>query len=102
MRESDLLHEVLRLADIYDVLAFHVTDSRYAYGKGYPDLTLSGTARTIFAELKIDDTSKGYLKPEQREWRQRLEDGGEEYYLWRPRHLQDGTIEEVVRSLNDE
>lgn len=102
MNEATLLHLVLDMAAANDILAFHVTDSRYSYGKGYPDLTLSGTARTIFAELKVDDTSKGYLKPEQKDWRDNLISSGMEWYLWRPRHYHNGEIAEIIRSLNDE
>lgn len=102
MTEKELQWHVLNLADKYKVLAFHCPDSRGSYGTGFPDCVLSGKARTIFAELKADDTSKAYLKPAQKMWRERLEAGSEEYYLWRPRHLVSGEIEEIIRSLNDE
>ena len=102
MSEKELQNEVIRLAEKHGVLCFHVPDSRTSYGAGFTDLVLSGTSRTIFAELKVDDTSKGYLKPEQRQWRDYLVAGGEGYYLWRPRHLISGEIEETIRSLNDE
>jgi len=101
MREADLLQHVLSIAAKHDVLAFHCYDSRQTSAPGFPDLVLSSHTRTIFVELKIDDTSQGYLKPEQREWRDRLTNGSEEWYLWRPRHLQSGEIEETIRSLNE-
>ncbi len=101
MSEKELQDEVVRLAEKHDVLCFHVPDSRISYGAGFTDLVLSGTARTIFAELKVDDTARGYLKPAQRQWRDRLIASGEDYYLWRPRHLISGEIEETIMNLND-
>ena len=101
MKEAELLQHVLSLAGKYGVLAYHCYDSRVTSEPGFPDVVLSGLSRTIFCELKVDDTSKGYLKPEQREYRDRLEAGDEEWYLWRPRHLISGEIEETIRSLNE-
>jgi hypothetical protein len=101
MSEKELQWEVVRLAGKHDVLCFHVPDSRMSFGSGFVDSVLSGTKKTIFCELKVDDTSKGYLKPNQREWKERLQSSGQEYYLWRPRHLLSGEIESIIRGLND-
>lgn len=100
MNERTLQWHVTMLADKHGVLCFHVPDSRLTYGAGFPDVVLSGTKKTVFAELKVDNPTKGYLKPNQRQWRERLEHGGEEYYLWRPRHLLSGEIEAVIGRLN--
>ena len=62
-----------------------------ADGKGFPDLVLC-RERMIYAELKAD---KGSLKPEQKVWRDKLESAGAEYYLWRPRLIDE--IERVLK-----
>lgn len=102
MNEATLLERVLELAGVYGVLAFHAFDSRKTTGSGFPDIVLSSPTATIFAELKIDDTAKGYLKPQQKEWRDNLVSSGEQWVLWRPRHLEDGTIENTIRSMADD
>jgi hypothetical protein len=102
MKESELLSQVLYLAWKYDVLAYHCYDSRVVTEAGFPTTyVLSSRTRTIFVELKIDDKSKGYLKPEQREYRDRLQAAGMEWYLWRPEQLEDGTIEQMIERLNN-
>ena len=102
MTEAALLNLVLSLAEKYDVLAFHAYDSRKTYGPGFPDIVLSSPYSTLFAELKIDDTAKGYLKPEQRQWRDNLISSGEQWVLWRPRNYFDGTIELTIKELCNE
>lgn len=58
-----------------------------ADGAGFPDLVLARAGRLIFAELKAED---GSLDPEQRVWRERLEEiaiasaGLVSYRVWRP------------------
>ena len=52
-----------------------------ADGKGFPDLVLV-RERVIYAELKA---AAGALRPDQRVWRQALEDAGCEVYVWKPR-----------------
>lgn len=55
--------------------------------KGFPDLTLaSDDGQVVYAELK---TEVGLLKPEQIVWRNRLVAAGQEWHLWRPRHLDE-------------
>lgn len=55
--------------------------------KGFPDLTLvSDDGQVVYAELK---TEVGILKPEQIVWRDRLIAAGQEWHLWRPRHLDE-------------
>lgn len=102
MKESELLQHVLSIAEKHNVLAFHCFDSRQTAGAGFPDIVLSSPIHTLFAELKVDDPSKGYLKPEQRLWKASLQSSGENWVLWRPRHLLDGTIEEKIRSMSND
>lgn len=56
-----------------------------ADGQGWPDLCLVRD-RVIYAELK---TGRGKLEPEQVAWRDALLAAGQEWYEWRPEHLDD-------------
>lgn len=71
------------------LLAFHAADSRRSWGRGYPDLTITGRGGTIFRECK---TEAGSLSPEQRQWGDTLKRGGGNWAVWRPRDLLDGSI----------
>lgn len=89
MDEKTLQKAVQDLCDEYGLLWHHCRDSRYCGGdSGLPDLIIVGRS-VLWAELK---SSTGRLKPEQRRWKYALEDAGQEYRLWTPRHLRDGTI----------
>jgi len=59
-------------------------------GKGYPDLTILGPAGVMWRELKV---GRNKLEPLQREWAERLAEAGADVGVWRPEHLDDGTIE---------
>ena len=50
-------------------------------GPGYPDLTIVGHNRILFAELKSE---KGGTKKGQVEWAVAIKEAGGAYYLWRP------------------
>lgn len=97
MTEAELLDEVIKLADASQVLYFHSTDSRRDRGKGFPDLVLAGSERTMFAELK---SAIGDTRAEQTAWKWRLKAAGIRYALWRPSHLADGTIEAQLKLLH--
>jgi hypothetical protein len=60
-----------------------------ADGRGFPDLVLAKAGRTLFRELK---TNSGKVSDEQHEWLKAT--GGK---VWRPRHLDSGLIEEILR-----
>jgi hypothetical protein len=77
------------------LLAFHAADSRRSWGRGYPDLTITGRGGCIWRECK---TEHGSLSPEQRQWGDTLKLGGQDWRIWRPRDLLDGTI---ARELTD-
>jgi hypothetical protein len=96
MTEAQLLAEVLRLAEMHGLNAFHVYDSRKATGTGYPDLTLVGPLGVLWAELK---DQYGILSPEQVSWRYALIASGQSYALWRPSDLESGLIESELRCL---
>lgn len=60
-------------------LCFYDTEPRRSV-KGWPDL-VAVRERIIFVELK---TTRGRLRPEQRDWLDRLRAAGAETYVWRP------------------
>jgi hypothetical protein len=68
---------------------------RIVTSKGFPDLVIARTdpPRLIYAELK---SQKGRIAPEQREWQERLEANGQEFYIWRPSDWPD--IERILSS----
>lgn len=66
-------------------------------GKGFPDLVLARAGRVIFAELK---GAKGKLSPEQEAWLEELTGGVYGWCVWRPADWADGTIELVLRGLD--
>jgi VRR-NUC domain len=90
---------VIDLARVYDWRVAHFRPAQTAHGwrtamqgdKGFPDLTLAWNGWVLFVELKSDD---GRLTPDQEAWASAL---GDAFYLWRPRHWHDGTIEAVLR-----
>lgn len=99
MTEQELLAAVAKLCDEYKLFWYHSTDSRKDYGcMGFPDLIITGTS-VIFAELK---TNWGQMSGTQTNWRYRLIAAGANYYLWRPRDLENGTIEEILKGIQRE
>lgn len=61
---------------------------------GYPDLTLIGHGRIVFAELK---TEHGKLTDMQQDWRCEIGETKAEYFTWRPSHWFSGEIEAALR-----
>lgn len=96
MTETQLMHEVYALCDLYSLMYFHSTDARLDRGKGFPDLVIVGLYRLAFAELKTDF---GQMSHEQTAWRYRLGAADQTYYLWRPSDLLSGNIEAALRQL---
>jgi hypothetical protein len=80
LTEAELLVAVVRAAQVRGLLVFHVSDSRRAYGAGFPDLCIVGRS-LMFVELK---SAAGRLKPDQVTWRYRLLAAGQQWRLWRP------------------
>lgn len=60
-------------------------------GAGYPDLTIVGRGRVIFAELKAEGK---YPQPAQKAWLADLKAAGAEVHVWRP-----ADIDEIARIL---
>ena len=108
MSEADLQRLIVGLAQTLEYLVQHCRRSMSQSGrhltaiqgdKGYPDLTIVGHGRIIFAELKSE---KGRLTPGQHEWLEALalaesDDGRVEVHIWRPSQWLSGEIEKVLR-----
>jgi hypothetical protein len=89
MTEAELMEAIRAMVRDLGLLAFHAADSRRSWGRGYPDLHIAGRGGSIFRECK---TEGGSLSAEQREWGDMLKLGGENWRVWRPRDLLDGSI----------
>jgi hypothetical protein len=95
MTEAELMEAIRAMVRDLGLAAFHAADSRRSWGRGFPDLVIAGRAGTIFRECK---TESGSLSPEQRRWGDVLKRGGQNWRVWRPSDLLDGTI---ARELTD-
>lgn len=89
--EKDWQNQVLKLAATCGWSWYHTHRSERSPA-GFPDLTLWGRGRIIFAELKRET---GELSPKQVEVITGLRANGAEVYVWRPRDL-----DEVALTLN--
>ena len=96
MTEDDLLKQVLKLAEKYNVTAFHTYDSRKSTGHGFPDLVMVGHQNVLFVELKSQGANRS---TRQTDWFYRLTGAGAHYSLWRPTDYVSGHIESVLRDL---
>lgn len=95
MTERELLAEVVKMAKEHNLLIFHAYDSRKTTGKGFPDLVILGK-KLIAVELK---SQHGGLTPEQVQWKYSLLAANIDFYTWKPQHLTEGTIEEILKDL---
>ena len=102
MTESELQKIVIDMAHLFRWRVAHFRPARVmrggeetwrtpvsADGAGFPDLVLARDGVVLFRELK---TAKGIVSDDQHEWLQAT--GGK---VWRPRHLDTGLIEEILR-----
>lgn len=89
MTESVLMEEIRKACFDLRLLVDHHPDSRRAWSRGYPDLTIAGPGGILFRECKDRDNT---LMPEQRKWGSYLERAGGNWATWRPRDLLNGTI----------
>lgn len=90
--EGDFLATVREMAELYGWTVFHTWNSRHSPA-GEPDLRMvhPGWKRMIWAELK---TETGELTQKQVDILLILASAQQEYYLWRPRHMD--WIEQVL------
>jgi hypothetical protein len=65
-----------------------------ADGKGWPDIFAVRRTRAIAVEVKGDGDK---IRPEQEEWLASLAEAGIETYLWTPKSLRSGGVNEVLR-----
>jgi VRR-NUC domain len=90
--EASFQDSVLAVASLTGWRSLHIRPARRADGswrtpiggdgKGWPDLTLVRPPRLVFCELK---SPRGTLRPEQRDWLDRLRLLPQaEVYLWTP------------------
>lgn len=96
MKEYELLHAVIALCEKHNVLVFHSTDSRRDVGKGFPDLVCVGQNDVLFLELKAPT---GTRRPDQVTWGYRLIAADAHYGTVKPRDLESGYIENILRKL---
>lgn len=84
-KEKDFQNVVIHLAHMFGWWVYHTHDSRRSQ-PGFPDLVLIREPEIIYVELK---TEKGQLSAEQNVVIGKLNNCGQETYVWRPRHLDD-------------
>jgi hypothetical protein len=105
MSESDLLSNVIELAELFKWRCVHFRPGMNRRGvwstamsgtvaAGWPDLTLCRD-RLIAVELKSE---KGRLTDSQLNWAAALTNAGVEYHCWRPTDWTSGTVERILRS----
>lgn len=94
MTERQLQGTVQQLATLHGWRWYHTHDSRRS-APGFPDLVMvhPTQGRVVWAELK---RASGRLTKDQKAWIADLEAAGQEVHVWRPTHLQDGTINALL------
>lgn len=97
MTEAELLRNVRVLAADYHLQLFHCRDSRGSSGAGFPDLVIAGRRGVLFVELK---SFSGSLTPDQRRWGSVLREAGQQWVVWRPAELDNGTIALALESIS--
>lgn len=95
MKEDDLLRDVRMLARQLGWETYHPLRSKGSEA-GWPDLVLAKDGALLFRELK---TEQGSLSPHQEKWISLLRAAGQDAAVWRPRHLFDGSIYNLLTSL---
>jgi hypothetical protein len=88
---EELLAEVLELAAARGVAWIFANGTRST--PGATDLVLVGDGRVAFAEIKSED---GRCTRPQLAFADRVSSCGVSCYLWRPAHLENGTIDQVL------
>ena len=99
MTEEQLLAAVTEACGQMGVWWVHLPDSRTAGGqaKGFPDLLLAGKHGVAFAELK--GSWPWRLRPDQLDWKYRLQAARQPFYLWTPLSLESGLVHRILKTL---
>lgn len=71
--------------------------TQFAIGstRGFPDLVCANLRSKRLVHVEIKDERRS-LTVDQRKWRDWIIGTGGEWYLWRPRHLLNGTVDEIL------
>lgn len=102
LTEKDLERAVAEMARYLGFMVFHARPAQtragwvtpVAYdGKGYPDLTLVGNGRVVFLEIK---SATGRLSPDQGEWKRKIIDAGQEWFLVTPKSWTSGEVDKIL------
>ena len=89
MTEAQLMEAIRTICAQLGLHAYHATDSRRNWGPGFPDLVIAGIGGVLWRECK---TQAGGTSPTQRRWGYILQASRQDWAVWRPRDLLDGTI----------
>jgi hypothetical protein len=97
MNEKELSRRVGIMVDARSQLwGAHSYDYHHRSGKGWPDWVIIGPGGILFRELK---GSNGDLSEMQRWVGRKLKHHGNDWAVWNPGHLADGTIERELDAL---
>ena len=96
MTEAYLTAEVRRLVGRYQLIGYHVPDSRRATAAGFPDWVIVGPGGVLWRELK---SPYGSLSSGQTQWRYALAAAGQDWGIWRPLDLESGIIAQELQAL---
>ena len=92
LTEKQFGGQLEQLCKLFGWRYYHTHNSRFS-APGYPDYTLV-RERVVFAELKRQ-AKASKLTAKQIEWRDALIEAKQEWYLWRPKDMDD--IAEILR-----
>ena len=92
LTEKQFGGQLEQLCKLFGWKYYHTHNSRFS-APGYPDYTLV-RERVVFAELKRQ-AKASKLTDKQIEWRDALLEAKQEWYLWRPKDMDD--IAEILR-----
>jgi hypothetical protein len=97
MTEAELQDRVRAMCDALGLVVRHVRDERGNWLQGWPDLDILGT-RLIHRELK---SMRGQLTGDQRRVGAKLTRAGQDWAVWRPVDLLDGTIARKLTAISN-
>lgn len=96
MTEAELMEAVRAMVRDLGLLAYHAHDARKSWGPGFPDLVVVGRGGCVWREVKSE---AGSLTAEQRVWGDTLKRAGQNWRIWRPADLLNGSIAKELADL---